>query len=193
MRSLYHKAEAKPVSMAIVGLTWIYALFYGKRKALKYNYSHEELWKPDDKGRLYGGQDLFKFIQPDGCFYRAGQCFSSTTRGNAKGVRIAPASEVLHHPERWEYIEFEVDDELFNKTWPDFEKMAANGIKYDFKGVVLGFTSPHNIQDPAKWYCSEVCVFAKSIWGVTKRWLRISPRRSAFEMAKKYHEPKPLI
>ena len=197
MRSLYHKGNDSLVGRVIVGLTWFYALFYNW-KALSKNYSHEELWKPDKYGRFHnytiGGMcwiedNKTKKLVP----MVFGQCFSSTTRGDAKGVRIAPASEVLHHPERWEYIEFEIDDELFEETWPDFEEMAQSGIPYDFKGAVLGFINPHNFQDPSKWYCSEICVFVKSIWSVMKRWMRISPRRSAFEMAKKYHEPKPLI
>ena len=47
VRFLFHKPEGeRGIGKVIVGLTWFYALFYNW-KALKYNYSHEEVWLPE--------------------------------------------------------------------------------------------------------------------------------------------------
>lgn len=203
LRSVYHKGNDSFVGRVIIGLTWFYALFYNW-KALSKNYSHEELWKPDDSEDNFS-YDKFKYMSPQGNpqFHNcsppitrpyAGKCFSSTTRGKAKGVRIAPASEVLHHPERWDFIEFEVDDKVFNNTWPKAVAMAEQGIKYDFLGAVVGFINPIPIQDSDKAYCSEICNYFKNLWGIIRKFARISPRRSAYELSKKLgREPKPLI
>jgi len=184
VRSVYHKPLGeRGFGRYIVGYTWFLGLFYNW-KALKYNYSHEELWFPwDDKGEI----DSWSFNGKP-----CGQCFSSTTRGKYNGVRFAPASEVIgKHPERWDYIEFEVEDE-------DYKRLVAYaytqiGKKYDWRGVALGFISPVDFEDTDKWYCSEICCWLKWLAYVIKDWEdRISPRRSAMIMAKKYHEPKGL-
>ena len=193
VRSLYHKPIGeRGVGKAIVVWTWLLGLFYN-RKVLKYNYSHEEFWLPDEKGefgwikRINGKRNSHLAIHQT---LFKGQCFSSTTRGDADGVRFADAWEVLHHPERWDYIEFEVDEGKF-KT--EMRQAASTvGAKYDYLGI-FGFLNPFPTQNPDKWYCSEICCAIKWNCGIHKRFKRISPRRSAYVLAKKYHEPKPLI
>ena len=119
-----------------------------------------------------------------------GQCFSSTTRGNANGVRFAPASEVLKHPERWEYIEVEVDTERLEVA--EDEATLLIGRKYDY-AALFGFLQPFDTQNEKKWYCSEICMwFAHLVRATKKRHKRISPRRAAYILAKLYHEPKPI-
>ena len=116
---------------------------------------------------------------PKPFFYKYdGHCFSSTTRGRYKGVRIAPALEVLKHPDRWAYIELDVSDEAWAKILPWIEALDKSKVKYDFLGL-FGFFSPFNIQDKKKWYCSEICMNILWKLGVCKRHKRISPRRAA--------------
>ena len=102
-------------------------------------------------------------------------------------MRIAPASEVLKHSERWSYIEVEVDDLIWEhmRTWAE----SLQGAKYDFLGL-FGFFLPFNIQDKKKWYCSEI--ISHFLWRLgilDKRYKRISPRRLAKVLAKIFHEP----
>ena len=188
LRSLYHKGTGEgifSVGRWIILWTGFLGLFHSRWKSLPFNYSHEELWIPDDKGFFHSPwvQVADKRIR----YY--GQCFSSTTRGDAEGVRFAPASEVLKHPERWDYIEFEVDDEW----WADYldEMKQEVGKKYDFMGI-SGFILPFGQQDDNKWYCSEICCWVKNMLTVTSFDPPISPRRSAMLLAKDWGEPKSL-
>ena len=192
IRSLYHNPKGeRGIGKWIVGWTWVLGLLYDW-KVLKYNYSHESLWFPDEDGDFdcLNRGDICAELNSKSVRF-LGQCFSSTTRGGAKGVRFAPASEVLKHPERWEYIEFEVSDyeyeKLIERAW------RRVGLKYDFLAVATGFISPIAWQDEQRWYCSEICCYLKyGAQVISKLWKRISPRRSAYIMAKKYHEPKPI-
>jgi hypothetical protein len=209
LRSVYHTPKGeRGIGKWIVGWTWFLALFYGKGKALKYNYSHEELWIPDEKGN-FSKVDRTEYYDNkchgvcEACCDQefidkisscpTGQCFSSTTRGDSNGVRFAPASEVLgKHPDRWEYVEFEVDEDYFKyMLLPDMEAKVGN--EYDFVAVGTGFVTPVLVDDKEKDYCSGICCWAKWVLLVLPvLWKRISPRRSAMIMAKKYHEPKPI-
>ena len=191
LRSLYHSPKGeRGIGKWIVGWTWALGLFYNW-KSLKYNYSHEELWIPDEKGEFlactrYPSENTIYC----GTQNIVGQCFSSTTRGDAEGVRFAPASDVLKHPERWEYIEFEVDD----KVWDEFQWRinAQVGKKYDWHGV-CGFVLPWVKQTNKKWFCSEICDWIKfCLYTFDKRHAPVSPRRSAMLLAKKHGEPKSL-
>jgi len=133
--------------------------------------------------KCYNGVDL---LRP------AGRCFSSTTRGDAEGVRIAPTAEVLHHPERWDYIEVDVDSKRLEVVIQEAERLARQGLKYDFLAL-FGFFLPFVVQVVKRWYCSEICDLFKFLVRIYPfRHKRISPRRAAYKLAKIYGEPKNL-
>lgn len=185
--------KAKSISAGIIAWTSVLAIIQLDFKALKYNFSHVEEWFPDKHGN-FGGilpvgrrrtynahQALFK-----------GECFSSTTRGDAKGTRFIPANELLHHPERWDYIEVECDNVQEVYDWCK----SQVGRKYDYWGL-FGFFSPINIQHSQWWYCSEIIARAANLAKrlgklILKLYKRISPRRLASKLAKKYGEPVSL-
>jgi len=186
VRFLYHKPIGeRGVGKAIVGLTWVYALFYSW-KALKFNYSHEEIWLPNEDGFFNS-----PWVQEaDIKIHYYDKCFSSTTRGDAEGVRFAPASEVLKHPERWDYVECIVGDDAYEGFKAEADKLV--GKKYDFLGI-FGFLNPFPVHSKMKWYCSEICNWAKKLLGITrKKSKRISPRKSAYKMVKAGYELKSL-
>ena len=184
LRSIYHTSKGEKffsIGRWIIGWTWFLGLFYGKWKSLPYNFSHEELWIPDEEQGYFWGIDGWQ-----------GQCFSSTTRGDAEGVRFAPASEVLKHSERWSYIEFEVNEALYADILVFMEMHAKWKTKYDFAGI-MGFVVPLTPQDDDKWYCSELCNYIKAELNAISEYSEpISPRRSAYELAKIWGEPKSL-
>jgi len=164
--------KAKSISAGIITWTSVLAIIRLDFKALKYNFSHVEVWFPDkDAGFLkcYDGIDLLR---------AAGECFSSTTRGDAEGIRFIDANKLLKHPERWDYIECEVEKGKFENT-------MVEGL--------FGFFSPWNIHDKKKWYCSELCAELAFWWGLLPLYGRISPRRLASKLAKKYGEPVRLF
>ena len=182
IRFVFHKPKCeRGIGKAIVAWTWFLGLFYNWR-VLKYNYSHVEVWLPDAKGHFQ------EVASCDGNFPFFGQCFSSTTRGTANGVRIALASDVLHNPYRWDYIEVIVDPERCEVALAESQKLI--GLRYDFWGI-FGFLNPFPVQDDKRWYCSELCNWFAALCGITNREKRISPRRLAYKLAKRWGEPVP--
>lgn len=182
IRFIYHKGKDSWVGRGIVVWTWILALVRCDFKSLKFNFSHVEIWFPDEKYPNYyngfGGQDDWStMIHKAKRHSWYGQCFSSTTRGDAEGVRFAPAAEVLHHPGRWMYQEYEVTAEGVVLMMPWFKDMV--GRKYDYAGL-FGFFLPWNPQKEDREYCSELSAWvAWSLKILRKRHKRISPRRLA--------------
>jgi hypothetical protein len=196
IRFVFHKPKGeRGVGKAIVGWTWLLGLFYNW-KVLKYNYSHEEVWLPDEQGRFLkcNNEGLRWTRKKDRTTAPMifGRCFSSTTRGDAEGVRFAPAVNVLgNHLRRWDYIECEVDSERLEVVLEEANKLV--GAKYDFRGI-FGFVLPLPIQNDKKWYCSEVCGWLKFLLRVdNKRRKRVSPRRAAYLLSRKYGQPKPCL
>jgi len=188
VRFLFHTPLGeRGVGKLIVGWTWLLGCFYNW-KVLKYNFSHVEIWIPDETGRF----ESLEFMTKKGIRRSYfGQCFSSTTRGDANGVRFAPANKVLKHPERWEYIEVEVDPERYEVELAEAKRLI--GGRYDY-GYILSFMQPFIIQSKFAWACSEICAWVGYLWGIIpKQFKRISPRRLAYILAKKYGEPKPLV
>ena len=174
IRFVFHNPKGeRGIGIAIVAYTWLLGLFYN-RKVLPYNFSHMEIWFADNAGN-----------------FENGHCFSSTTRGNSDGVRYAPASEILFkHPERWSYIECEVDPLRILVAKEEAQRLV--GKKYDYLGI-FGFVTPFPIHHKDKWFCSEICMcFAYLIRATNKRYKRISPRRAAYKLARLYGEPKAL-
>ena len=189
LRFIFHDGNDSFVGKAIITWTWVLGLFYSW-KVLKYSYSHVEVWLPDDEWGFDELCYLAKNEKGELIIQYHGQCFSSTTRGNANGVRFAPASEVLHHPERWCWIEAEVDPERLEVALETAKSIV--GKKYDF-WALFGFFNPFPVQDGKRWYCSEACNLFAVLCGIAKQEKRISPRRFAYNLAKVWHEPKPLI
>ena len=190
LRFAFHNPKGeRGVGKAIVGWTWILGCFYNW-KVLKYNFSHVEVWLPDKNNCFKWSLPISAAIGlPDNCF--RGQCFSSTTRGVYNGVRFAPAHEVIgKHPERWSYIEVDVDPERLEVVLD--EATLRVGLKYDF-WALFGFFNPFAVQDSERWYCSEICNWFGALCRVCKREKRISPRRFCYVLAKAWHEPKELV
>ncbi len=168
-------------------------------------YSHWEGWVP----RENGGQFVqFKQIPDDiygeiaGYF---GTCYTSTMRGNDNGTVSRPASTVFTHPERWEYIEFEVTDESFEeaKAWAD--ERVAGKHKYSMKDIRRFFMPLWLLRklkwdDPDREICSEhgegwaVRLYSYSrnmnmnLWVLYKILIR-SPRRLWRDLVKRHHVP----
>ena len=57
-------------------------------------------------------------------------------------------------PGHWDFIEIDVTKEQKENMLNFFNSQI--GKKYDFKGIFLSQVLPFNIQDPEKWFCSEI-------------------------------------
>ncbi len=141
-------------------------------------YSHMSVWISDNFCEVEIG---FSCCAPIDTYCYYGTCYTSTMRGDDNGTVSRPASTVFTHPERWEYIEFEVTDESFEaaKTWAD--ERVKNNKGYS-KRDLLRFAMPLwmlkglKIADPAREICSE----HGEGWGVRLlRWQRLDFRTTA--------------
>ena len=179
IRFAFHNGNDSLLGKAIIGWTWFLGLFYNW-SVLKFNYSHVEIWMPD---RVRG------FYDWDGT--KVIYCISSASRDDEfPGVRSKHASKVLKHPDRWDYIEAEADDERVEVALAEANKLMGKG--YDYLGI-FGFFNPFAVQDKNRWYCSELASWFCYLTRITKkRHERISPRRLAYELSKRYGEPKPV-
>lgn len=169
-------------------------------------YSHVEVWIPNANGEFVYEVDLLPADRDNldvlkaGYDYR-GTCYTSTMRGKDNGTVSRPASEVFKHPERWEYIEFEVTDESFAeaKTWAD--ERVKNNKGYSMKDIRRFFLPLPVLKffkwdDPTRDICSEFgegmairlyqisyAIGKYLLWYILIR----SPRRLWHDLVKRHH------
>jgi len=141
------------------GLLHCWRLFNKKqREVLLNNFSHEEIWTPDEKG-------LFEIVgsTDDGIpatAYR-GTMYTSTMGQAARGKNNVgdgtckrDADLVLKHPDRWCFVEWEVDD----LSWYAMVAYLEQEVRRN-KGYGLG---------PKKNICSEIGHNANVMAGTLK-------------------------
>ena len=188
-KGFWRCVKAQAIGQGIVIWTGILALVRFDWKSLKFNYRHVSMWFPDEDGLFQEANGWYTDKLTDEFL---GQCFSSTTRGDAEGVRFAPASKVLKHPERWMIGEVEVSHDSYMDMLL-FAHMET-GKKYDYLGLFTGFflLAPY-LQNDKKRYCSDVVMWLGSIGKIFKKrlWI-ISPRRLARVWVAKYGELREL-
>ncbi len=203
VRFVYHNAKDSWLGKGIVGWTYVLALIRLDFKSLKFNFSHCEVWFPQQMGIVElksKKTESVDFFEKDviswglarviGTRY-VGQCFSSTTRGDAEGVRFSPASKVLHHPDRWVYQEYEVSEVRVKQIMPKLKAKVGN--PYDFD-MIKGFLLPWEKGDPDAEICSEICGWVAWLLSIVRfrafgRWeFKISPRRLAKVLGGELHE-----
>lgn len=121
--------------------------------------SHVEIWIPQDGCIFEAGEDAAgRKIYSGNCYSSTmGQIRSKNTIGS--GVRKASAADILKHPQRWYYCEFECSDEkTYEKLIMGMEKDVANNQGYDTKLIWSFFWIRRNSQgDKNKYICSEFC------------------------------------
>lgn len=170
-------------------------------------YSHMSVWIPrENGGQFMGLMDLVDHV--DDAFF--GTCYTSTMRGKDNGTVKRPASEVFKHPERWEYIEFEVTGESFEEAKASADEKVKNNKGYS-KPDIRRFFLPLWLfkklkwDDPEREICSEHgegwAVRLKSggrwVWhfrtaiglGVLDKILIRSPRRLWRDLVKRHQVP----
>ena len=80
-------------------------------------------------------------------------CWTSTMDGG-QGVVCRPKTEVLKHPHRWFYFEFEIMDSLAVQLRYILDFAIANNAGYD-KLAILSFFFPVRFGNQDKFICSE--------------------------------------
>lgn len=145
-------------------------------------YSHVELWVPDE---VHGFELINKAI---------GYCYTSTMRGDTKGVVKNPASKILKYPKRWDVCEIEID-EADNTYLVNVANMAVKTNQgYDFKAI-MSFFWYKRAHNPLRYICSELVyrllVCAKVL--NCKKNKCPSPRRLSRWLTKRGYKITPLL
>jgi hypothetical protein len=123
---------------------------------------------------------------PAEVLHQSGLCFSSASRGGFIGVRFAPSCEILKHPERWAFIEVDIDDEIEQKMFDS--ACSIVGRPYDYLAI-LGFCLPIHLQDQHRWFCSECVNWVAFKAGLLDKAYRWSPLATVNLMLKKKFKP----
>jgi hypothetical protein len=117
-------------------------------------YSHIEIWTPDPI--LGFSAEYNDYPNP---YYMTethylGKCWTATMRGKDNGTVVRGASEVLKHPENWDYIEIEVEDWQYNLLIEIMQYSVDNNLGYSTWDI-LKFVSVIHIPDNKRDICSE--------------------------------------
>lgn len=160
----------KPISRAIAGITGLWPPNWGTGP-----YSHVELEFCDRCGQC---RELWNFVSSTSCSGKhqsKGLCFSAATRGGKTGVRFAPSSEILKHPDRWDCKELTIPDDQEQWLFEECQKLI--GAKYDYIGCFAKITPWTSwLQMGERWYCSEVILNVLWKTGLLPKKMRYSPR-----------------
>ena len=112
--------------------------------------SHAEIQVPAEDS-FEGGQ--YVKIE-DGKYWHAnGTCYTSTIRDH-DGVCRRSASSILHHPNRWNYFNVEIDDRVYQSFIRDMDEKVANNQGYD-KWTIASYFWYKRLGNPNKYICSE--------------------------------------
>jgi hypothetical protein len=150
-------------------------------------YSHVELQVPDENGLF---EDYLTECS-DASYH--GDCYTSTMRGDAKGVCKRPASEILKNPKRWDYCEIEIPDSLFEGGINYIMARIGQKIKYAFR-TIASFFLPVRIHSKLEDICSELIYDVLVIWHIFKKKNKCpSPRRLSRWLTKRGYVIKPLV
>jgi hypothetical protein len=113
-------------------------------------YAHVEVWLPDEVDG-FTHPWCYRSRFPD----YAGTCYTSTMRGEANGTVKRPASEVLTHPERWDYKEYDIRPRRYRAGLAWLEKQVKENKGYD-KKASLSHLTPWRFHDKDKNNCIEI-------------------------------------
>lgn len=155
-RKLYYRPQ-RGDGKAVDDLIAFHTRLWNLKAPEKLICSHEELWTPDENGYFFErgtnplGENYFQFF---------GYCWTSTMgqiggkNREGSGVVCRSASEVLKHPERWFWGEYEISDFRHDMMIALMQDEVRYNKGYD-KLMIANFFLPLGIGDDEKWICSE--------------------------------------
>jgi len=170
VRELWYINKKKLLNRAIAAATWL-------PNPDTEPVSHCEIWEPD---AVHG----FMVNHPTSTWLNkpAGQCWTSTTRGDANGTVVRPAAGVLDHPGNWYCTEHRVDKIAFRTAQAKASYRVAANKGYSWRDLSryvmpLWMLKKTGMADNGREICSEhVESWLVDMGILTERLLR-SPRR----------------
>jgi hypothetical protein len=171
IRVLFYKADwdGHLLDDAISSWTWPFNMGTGP-------YSHAEIWIPECGDRFQAPRALVEMDCAEDEYW--GTCYTSTMRGDVKGVVKRPAAQVLKNPGRWDYIEIEIDEKRYENGINALDGEVFNNPGYDTWCIVSFICCPlRRWYKGPKWICSEICDWVLWIWNILDYYRCPSPRR----------------
>ena len=178
-------------------LKWKYVLNWIISIRTFSKYSHVEGCTADgeglfDKQHSIGYDSTHRHLGYCGKDY-LGTCYTSTMRGKDNGSVKRDASEVLKHPENWDYIEVDIPDQCdYDRAIEYLVYEVANNKGYS-KWDTLKFISPIHFPDNLRNICSEIVNNALWMARVFVGFGIISPGAVAKKLTKKGLKIQSLI
>jgi hypothetical protein len=167
-------------------------------------WSHIEAWTANEDGKFFemsqgtqgnvesnGSLDgqSFTITMPTYEWSFLGTCYTSTMRGEDNGTVKRDASEVLDHPENWDYIEVEV--EAYQQMMLYMNNQVGSNKGYG-NWDILKFVSPIHFDDKGRNICSEFVNNALFFGLVLKGYGIVSPNAVAKKLLKLGYKVKSL-
>ncbi len=185
IRILMYKYKWKWVNFAIQAWTWV----WNWRTT---SYSHCEVWAPRENGGQFRSRVRCRCwegtMEGDEEDYHKtaywGDCWSSTMRGDYNGTVKRPASEVITHPERWDYYEIEISDGSYCAMVVFMEAACERNKGYDKPALLKFFLPFWRKSTPDKYICSEFVQAALHFIGIFDELYLWSPRRLSRKLGK---------
>ena len=144
------------------------------------NYSHCEIWVPDENDEFDLGHGCDGWMSAD----FLGTCYTSTMRGESNGVVKRPASEVLKNPGRWDWYEVEINEFWFNSMIMWMNDKVVENRGYDKPAIKKFFNPFPRESDWDRFICSEFgqgALFMAGVFGLIEL---LSPRRLSARLNK---------
>lgn len=165
-------------------------------------YSHVELWIPNDQGNFLNYDRNDTNILKVGYYGKksefVGQCFTSSMRSamgikSRNGTCIRPASDILKHPDRWDYQEIELTDKQYSDLLETIDVLVKSNAGYDEKAII-SFFNPFGRwpRSSAMGICTEVVWYALVMIDVLKCIKVFTPRRFSRRIRKFMVDPSKL-
>lgn len=176
IRILLHKPKKWDILGQLIRFwTW---LISAKNRTIG-GYDHTEVWTPR-WGEIFEVPKLdFKTQVEIGSFY-LGTCWTSTMKDKAKGTVKRPASDVIHNPARWDYIEVELTDDQYDDLLTCMEWEVRHNKGYGILDFAKFFGLGWLIRDKNRNICSEFVNNALWKADVLDKFGVVSPRRLAY-------------
>lgn len=153
-------------------------------------YDHAEVWTPNTIVPVK--PESLQFGVTMDRFYPAGTCWTSTLKDKARGTVKRPASDVIHNPARWDYIEFDLTEGQHDDLMGYMELQVGINKGYGIFDFAKFFGLGWLIRDKSRNICSEFVNNALWQADVVDKFGVVSPRRLAYLLNAKGYETRPL-
>jgi hypothetical protein len=130
---------------ALDNAIYLWTKIWNRKAPTMLRCSHAEIWTP-------GYEMGFTWQDKQGKHQFAGDCWTSTMRGEDNGTVRRAAADILKHPDRWFYFEIEVRE--YERLYESMERKVKFNQGYDVWTIMSFFWVRRYTSRPGQ-ICSE--------------------------------------